>query len=200
MSHTRDDQIDLEWYFNDATGDLSMPSSFGAMVARLNFGKQTKTYSTSYEAENYIERRIDACQRYQAVEDALELLSQQRQRILEEAFEQCRCPVEVVARPRHLYKAARGCDSMRKFIKGTGQPMWTARLGDEWLARAENPLAHVNHSADTLATLRDECWAQALETVTKALDAYGAARNEARKQAESDRARRFAQQQRGVRL
>jgi ribosomal 50S subunit-associated protein YjgA (DUF615 family) len=200
VSHTRDDQIDLEWYFNDATGDLSMPSSFGAMVARLQLGTQAQKYASSADAENYIERRIDACQRYAAVEEALELLSMQRQRVLEDAFEQCRCPVELVARPRHIYKAARASAAMRDHLKASGQIMWTAKVADEWLARSEYPHAHANHDAGKLETLRDACWAQGQETVTKALDAYGEARSTARRQSESERARRWARIAGGARL
>ena len=200
MSHTRDDQIDLEWYFNEATGDLSMPSSFGAMVARLQLGTQTKKYATSSDAENHIERQLDAAERYGEVERALDMLSQQRQRLLEEAFEQCRCPVEVVARPRHLYKAARGSTAMREHLKAVGQLTWTQKAADEWLARSEYPHAHAAHDAGRLEALRDACWAQAQEAVTKALDAYGEARSVSRKAAESERAMRFARLAKGARL
>jgi hypothetical protein len=200
MSHTRDDQTDLEWYFNEATGDLSMPSSFGAMVARLQLGTQTKKYATSADAENHIERQLDAAKRYGEVESALDTLSLARQKLLEEAFEQCRCPVEVVARPRHLYKAARASVAMREHLKAVGQLMWTAKAGDEWLARSEYPHAHAGHDAARLESLRDACWVQAQESVTKALDAYGEARGTARRVAESDRARRFARLAKGARL
>lgn len=198
--NTRDDQLDLEWFYNDATGDLSQPSSFGAMVARLQMGKQAKAYASSESAENQIEKQLDAAKRYGEIEEALSTLSMARQKLLEDAFEQTRCPVEVVARPRHLYKAARASEAMREHLRSIGEPTWTARVADEWLARAEYPHAHAGYNAAQLEALRDACWAQALETVNKAVDAYGRARIDGKRQVEAERRARFVKLMAGVRL
>ena len=70
---------------------------------------------------------------------------------------------------------------IRNDITGNSGRMGAADLGlrlapdqkaaDEWLARSEYPHAHAAHDAGRLEALRDACWAQAQEAVTKALDA-----------------------------
>lgn len=183
--YTLADEAELVWFFNDAAGEIGIPSSFGAMVARLQLGKQVKGYVDGGASEDNAERRFESCSRYRHIEETLALLSPARQRYLERAFER---RTRFAQRPEHELIAACESPSTKAFLKARGE-----KPGVEsaiiWLARAENPTPNLANGEDpkALVALRQAAWSEAALFHEAATSDYAAARRKRDQMSKADR-------------
>lgn len=167
-----DDAIDLVWYYNFACGEIGVPSSYGAMVARLQMGTQVQSYASSEEAENHIEQRIDACRRYDRIGQMLQRLDDQTCARLELAYETCAIPFELRLKPPHHYHLA--CRSIAARSAAEALHLeWSVKTASNLLVLAVGDTA--SRSPD-LRALDRAAWSEAEQELDSLLKRFGAAR------------------------
>lgn len=170
-SDTRnDDQIDLDWIYNEADGELG-PQSPGFE------GSGDKPAATSEVAEMHAERAMWAAERIHRMGDILNALPRRVEYTLRMAFTRRAMPRQLGARDSCYFHGAWTSDAIRAFFVEIGK-LWSPKQACEWLVRAESPRTEGNVSSERLEQLKSDAWTQAQHDLLAALAVYADARSD----------------------
>lgn len=156
-------EIDLEWVFSYAEGDLGLESAHEALVAMAQSGAKHAGHSTGDGAERKMHSRIEAAARYRKLSAIINRLPVLTQRVLLGAFKVRQWSAELARRPVRYRMAACESKPVRARLGGTWEPKAAERL----LVAAEKATGD-----DELVDLRKRVWAAAEAAVDAAVSAY----------------------------
>lgn len=183
---------ELEWYFNDADGDLGLRSLHGAMVAMMQSGISSTPRADSSAAEDQAIRALAASTRYRRISECMRSLPLRTQRTLQEAHTRRHWPPQLGRRPKdHAFAAARS-RAVRALIGMMGASQWSLTRALEALVLAESERADgLPIDVPSLVRMRVEAWTEAERAVTQANEAYTSARVKQRQTEADERQRRI---------
>ena len=154
---TNDDLIELEWFFNDASGAVGLRSPGFE-------GNGDQTCSTSASAERKMERAMVAAERIKRVSEILEQMVPEQRQLLRDSLtydvKRFHIPRELTLQhPRQYCFGAHASRAMHEFLTELGLP-WCGADALAWLMRAETAKSDAAVTAERLHRLKGESWAQ----------------------------------------
>lgn len=170
---SNDDLIELEWFFNDASGAIGLRSPGFE-------GSGDTVCPTSASAERKMIRAMGAAGRIKRVDEILSSMTAGQRQHLRDSLtydlKRFAIPRELTLHhPKQYCFGAHASAAMREFLLELGVE-WNGLDGLSWLVRAESAKADGAVPAERLTRLKCEAWAQSESTTRDALDAFATAR------------------------